>query len=223
MVIYDWNTRCFQIRKRYSLPLGCGLRAQVMPVVPSQSVSFLGLSFPGLCVTPHLGSQGISSGLQPDSCKLLNDTHKRGLSWINCPGSSSPISASLFSTAVLGCSKLFLRAGAALGCLCDASCCRSRVACSQANRPYVCSKPSAYWSWTSSFMLGQRFNHVPWEARQYTVLLCRWQKWHCPPTRKHGHQVRSNGRKTGQWLFLKLIKTLCSGNIHFIITGSYYE
>jgi len=59
--------------------------------------------------------------------------------------------------------------------LCNASCCRAHVACSQANRADVCSKPSASRSSISSFMLGQRFNHMPWEGRHYTVLLCRWE------------------------------------------------
>lgn len=73
-----------------------------MPVVLSQSVSFPGLSFPGPCATACECSQGISSALQPDSCKL----HERGLSWINCPGSSNLVSASPSSAAVLGCSKV---------------------------------------------------------------------------------------------------------------------
>ena len=78
----------------------------------SQSVPFPGFSSLSPCVTARQCSQGISSGLQRDSCKLLNDSHERGLSWLNCPGSSILASAALFSTAVLGCSKLFLQAGA---------------------------------------------------------------------------------------------------------------
>lgn len=219
MVIHEWNIRCFHTRKRCYLPC-FGQRAQV---VLSQSVPFPGLSSLGPGVAAPQRSQGISSGLQPGSCKLLKDSHERGLSWINCPGSSNLVSATLFSTPLLGCSQLFLQAGAVGAYLCNTSCCGSRVACSQANRADTCSKPFASWSRTSSCMLG--WSEVQPHAlggRQYTVLLCRWEKWHCP-TRKHGHQVRCKGRKMGQWLCLKLIKTLYSGNIHFIITGSYYE
>lgn len=78
----------------------------------SQSVPFPGLSSLGPAVAAPQCSQGISSGLQPGSSKLLKDSHERGLSWINCPGSTNLVSATLFLTPLLGCSKLFLQAGA---------------------------------------------------------------------------------------------------------------
>lgn len=88
----------------------------------------------GPCVPAHQCSQGISSGLQPDSCKLLNDSHERGLSWINCPGSSHLVSAALFSAAVLGCSKVIPASWCWGENLCNALCCRSCVACSLQGR-----------------------------------------------------------------------------------------
>lgn len=46
-----------------------------------------------------------------DSCRLLNDSHERRLSRLNYLGRSL-VSAALFPTAVLSCSKLFLQASA---------------------------------------------------------------------------------------------------------------
>lgn len=138
-----------------------------MPVVLSQSTSLLGLPSPAPHVTAHQCSQGISSSLQPDSCKFLNDSQRRGVSLINCPSSSKLILAAVFSAAVLGCSKV-LQAGA-VESICRNGMythCGSPVTCSQSRRTDVCSKKlSASQNWTSRFKLCLRFNQMPWEGR----------------------------------------------------------
>lgn len=123
--------------------MGWGLLwiAQVVPVVLSQSMSLLGLPSPAPRVTAHQYSQGISSGLQPDSCKFLNDSQRRGVSWMNCPSSSKLSSAPVLSAAVPGCSKV-LQAGAVESICRNAmyTHCGSPVTCSQPRRTDVCSK-----------------------------------------------------------------------------------
>lgn len=130
----------------------------------SQSVPFPGLSSLGPGVAAPQRSQGISSGLQPGSCKLLKDSHERGLSWINCPGSSNLVSATLFSTPLLGCSQLFLQAGA-VGRICathrvaDLALLVLRLTGQiHAANPLLpgVGPPLVCW-------VDQRFNHMPWE------------------------------------------------------------